>query len=845
FAVGERALLLLDNDEHYVVAFFACLYAGLIAVPVFPPESTRERHLARLLAIAADAKACCVLTTSEILPLISSTGQFTQASMIAVDAVKPDEAFAWRPHVPRDDDIAVLQYTSGSTSTPKGVMVSHGNLMANARAIEEGMSMSAKDVYLNWLPFYHDMGLIGGLVQTFHRGMPVVLMTPRSFIERPVRWLEAISRYRVTVSGAPDFAFRLCVERIRDTQMQALDLSSWRIAFAGAEPVRHSTMNAFIERFAPVGFAPDAIYPCYGLAEATLFVTGGTRGDGMEAHQFSTELLAQGSAEVVKHGTPLVACGRSLSHHAIRIVDPETLDRLTDGNVGEIWTSGPSLACGYWQRPRETAETFINHEGRRWLRTGDLGFVHAGQLYIAGRRKDLIIVRGQNIYPQDLEQIVEEEVEAARKGRVAAFSVDTAEGEGIGVAVEISRSVQKLLSVETVVKALSEAVSANFHEPLSVVVLLNPGALLKTSSGKLQRAACRQGWRERTLDAYAIYEHGGYSLGGGAQPAQVLTDETEIALAAIWETVLKRSGLGREDHFFAIGGNSLAAVQAAARIADRWKIDFPVRRLFESSRLHECAMEIKRCLATGSPRLDADVRILPTEYRTHPLPLSFGQQRLWFLWRLDPSSTAYHIKHALRLFGMLDSQALRAGFNGLIARHESLRTIFRSQEDGSVEQVIQPVWQIDIEHLDLRQAAVSERETQAAEGAQRILAAPFDLTRGPLLRVALIRIAEQENVLVMVMHHIISDGASMQLLVDELAARYLAHVQGITAHFEALPIQYADYAIWQRRWLDAGEKDRQLAYWRNYLGDVQPVLALPADHPRKPIAHYQAKRHAF
>lgn len=845
FAAGERALLLLDNDEHYVIGFFACLYAGLIAVPVFPPESTRERHLARLLAIATDAKACCVLTTSEILPLIGSAEQFTQVSMVAIDAVKPDEASAWYPHVPQDDDIAFLQYTSGSTSTPKGVMVSHGNLMANARALEEGMSMNAEDIWLSWLPLYHDMGLIGGLLQPVHRGIPAILMTPRFFIERPVRWLEAISRHRATVSGAPDFAFRLCVERVREAQMRELDLSSWRIAFSGAEPVRYDTTSAFTERFAPVGFAANAIYPCYGLAEATLFVTGGTRGDGMEAHHFSAGMLAQGNAEVLEHGTPLVACGIPASHHAIRIVEPETLDLLTDGSIGEIWANGPSLASGYWQRPGETAETFINHEGRRWLRTGDLGFVHAGQLYIAGRRKDLIIVRGQNIYPQDLEQIVEEEVEAARKGRVAAFPVDAAEGEGIGVAVEISRGMQKLVSAETLVKALSEAVSASCHEPLSVIVLLNPGALPKTSSGKLQRAACRQGWRERTLDAYAIYEHGSYLLGGGTQSAQALTDETEIALAAIWETVLKRTGLMREDHFFAIGGNSLAAVQAAARIADRWEIDFPVRSLFESSRLHECAMEIKRRLATGTPRRNAYIRILPTEYRAHPLPLSFGQQRQWFLWQLDPSSTAYHIKHALRLSGMLSIQALHAGFNGLIERHESLRTTFRPGKEGSAEQVIQSVLQIDIAHLDLRQVTVSERETQTAQEAQQIVAAPFDLTQGPLFRVALIRIADQENILVIVMHHIISDGASMQILVDEFAARYLAHVHGKSVHLEALPIQYSDYAIWQRSWLDAGEKDRQLAYWRNYLGNVHPILALPADHPRKPIAHYQAARHAF
>jgi amino acid adenylation domain-containing protein len=227
------------------------------------------------------------------------------------------------------------------------------------------------------------------------------------------------------------------------------------------------------------------------------------------------------------------------------------------------------------------------------------------------------------------------------------------------------------------------------------------------------------------------------------------------------------------------------------------------------------------------------------------LPLSFGQQRQWFLWQLDPSSTAYHIKHALRLSGTLDIQALRASFDGLIGRHESLRTIFHVGADGSAEQIIQPASHIDVATVDLRELAMPEREAQAAQEAQWINSTPFDLMQGPLLRVALFRIADDENILVMVMHHIISDGASMQILIDELAARYLAHLQGKTAHFDLLPIQYSDYAVWQRRWLDAGEKDRQLAYWRDYLGSVHPILVLPADHPRKPIANYQAARHAF
>ncbi len=854
FAIGERALLLLDNDEHYVISFFACLYAGLIAVPVFPPESVRERHLARLLAIAADAEARCILTTSELMPLIGNAAvdRFSFATVLAVDAHSGD-ASAWHERTPKNEDIAFLQYTSGSTSTPKGVMVSHGNLMVNARAFEEGMSISSDDIFVSWLPLYHDMGLIGGLSQPIHRGIPTVLMTPKFFIERPVRWLEAISRHRATISGAPNFAFQLCVERVRAAQLQDLDLSSWRVAFSGAEPVRRDTMSAFIERFTPVGLPTGALYPCYGLAEATLFVTGGMRGQGVEAFRFDTEMLAQGKAVVADQGTSMVACGFPASGHTVRIIDPETMTERPAGHIGEIWTDGPSLAGGYWRRSRETTEAFVSYEGGRWLRTGDLGFFHAGKLYIAGRLKDLIIIRGQNIYPQDIEQVIEEEVEAARKGRVAAFSVETEIGEGIGVAVEISRGMQKLIAVETLVTALSEAASASCREPLSVVVLLNPGALPKTSSGKLQRAACHQGWRERSLDAYAIYEYGRYVLGGVAQPKPSLKDESEIALASIWEKVLKRTGLGREDHFFTCGGNSLAAVQVAVRISDFWQIDFPVRSLFENPRLHECAAAIGRFVSAGAQgqgqgqgqRPGLGLHISPPGQRASTLPLSHGQQRLWFLWRMDPDSNAYHIKFALRLSGELNTGALQASFNGLVERHESLRTVFRPTPDGSAEQIIQPGLLLDIKEVDLCSAATSEHQARLAEYSNEIVAAPFDLAHGPLLRLALIRVAQNEHILVLAMHHIISDGASMQVLLDELAAQYRSRVRGEPLGLNDMPLQYADYATWQRKWLEAGEKDRQLEYWRGYLGNDHPILDLPTDHPRRQVANYRAARHIF
>ena len=849
FAKGERALLLLDNDDHYVVGFFACLYAGLIAVPAFPPESARPQHLARLIGMAVDAQACCLLATADAVAMVGDGfDAFAGASPIAIDGMEEGSgADAWVPHAPAGTDIAFLQYTSGSTSAPKGVMISHANLWANECAIEHGLGVRSDDVFVTWLPLFHDMGLIGGLLQAIHRGVPVVLMTPTAFLERPIRWLEAVSRHRGTISGGPDFAYRLCLERIKPSQLQALDLSRWRLAFSGAEPVRHQTLQDFIARFAPAGFAAEALYPCYGLAEATLFVAGRPSGSGMQATTFSVAGLGQGRGIATEQGSTLVSCGRPADLHGIEIVDPESMSPLAPGQVGEIWAHGPSIGCGYWGKPEESAQTFLHRDGKRWLRTGDLGFLHAGELYVAGRRKDLIIVRGHNLYPQDIERAIETEVDAVRKGRVAAFAVEGPDGEGIGIAAEVSRSMQKLVAPAALVEALAIATSELCGQAPSVVVLLQPGGLPRTSSGKLQRAACRTGWREGTLDAYAFHAEGRFVLGGpatAATPASLPDDGVEAALASIWQVVLQREGsasLARDAHFFASGGSSLSSVQAAARIADHFGIDFAARQLFETPRLVDCAAQIRRLVAQGSHSLAPKLVALPQERRTQPLPLSHGQNRQWFLWHLDPQGSAYHVNVALRLRGAVDARALRAAFEALIARHESLRTLFHAASDGKPMQTVSAQGTLDMVQRDLRESGAVDIDDVVGQFCAR----PFDLTQGPLLRAALIRVDDAQQVLVMTMHHIVSDGASLQILVDELAALYRAHAAGGAQALQPLAAQYVDFTAWHNALLDAGERDRQLAYWTQQLGGDQPVLALPSDRPRKAVAGYRAAQHNF
>ncbi|AQU81373.1 hypothetical protein B2G49_01330 [Halomonas sp. 'Soap Lake  len=880
FAVGDRALILLDNDEHYVVAFFACLYAGVMAVPVFPPESAKQQHLARLLAIAADSQAVCVLTSTTIIDVVASASEgFGSAELIPVDAVDESRAEHWVEHFPKRDDIAFLQYTSGSTATPKGVMVSHGNLMANERAIETGFSIGADDVFVSWLPLYHDMGLIGGLLQPIYRGIPAVLMSPTFFLQRPVRWLEAISRYGGTISGGPDFSYRLCLERIRDEQIETLDLSSWRVAFSGAEPVRYDTLTAFIERFRPAGFAADTAAPCYGLAEATLLVSCNPRGTGVVGTAFSQQSLAEGQASSAAEGNTLVGCGTPQPGHAIDIIDPHSLRSLPDGEVGEIWVNGPSVAHGYWQNPEATAQTFVTRDGvswqrtgahdsdahdtntqghdardDRWLRSGDLGFLHEGQLYIAGRIKDLIILRGHNVYPQDIECAIEVEVEAVRKGRIAAFAVTTPEGaEGIGIAAEVSRGMQKLVPAETLIRALSEAVGSACHEPLSVVLLLNPGGLPKTSSGKLQRSACRQGWETGSLDTYAIHAFGHFVSGGdddasdgkASQSTAVSGSETEQTLTKLWRQVLgdndtqsQSKPLGRDAHFFARGGNSLAAVQLASRISDHWAIDFPTRVIMEKPRFSGVVDEVERLLANWTPnsRMTTQGALVPIP-RNETLPLAPVQRRLWLVDRLasqagDLERAAYNLPALFSLKGELNIEALERTINAIVARHEALRTYYPESESGDPIAVIEGQRNIELPVLDCSDLSEREQQRYLQDTFTEHANTPFDLATGPLIKAGLLRFGAQEHALVLVIHHIVFDGWSTGVFIREFAILYGELLEGKESGLPELGIQYVDYAAWHEKALSGAAFEQSATFWRRYLNSAPLLSTLPADFAR-------------
>jgi acyl-CoA synthetase (AMP-forming)/AMP-acid ligase II/acyl carrier protein len=508
---GERALLLFENNIDFVVAFLGCLYAQVIAIPAYPPRS--NHHLKRLQALVEDAQATIVLVAASIqehigeraarLPVLDS------ARWLVVRSEDDALADAWRMPDLRADTLAFLQYTSGSTGAPKGVMVSHGNLVHNERLAQVAFGHSEDSVLVGWLPLFHDMGLIGKVLQPLYVGAASVLMSPAAFIQKPVRWLRAIADHggRNVTSGAPNFAYDLCVRKITDESLQGLDLSGWQVAFNGAEPVRAEVLDAFAERFAPYGLRRTALYPCYGMAEATLLISSNERSTEPIYRAVDAAALEQGRCEDVSPGKPsrrLVSCGRTWLEQELRVVDPATGTPCPPRQVGEIWLSGGSVALGYWNRPELTRETFqarLPDSGdRTFLRTGDLGFLDGSQLYVTGRLKDLIIIRGRNHYPQDIEATVAQCSHMLHPDGGAAFSIEGPDGEELVVVHEVERAFWRKIDGDAVAGQIRQAVSETHELMVHAVVLLPPNRLPKTSSGKTQRSACRAAFLAGTLD---------------------------------------------------------------------------------------------------------------------------------------------------------------------------------------------------------------------------------------------------------------------------------------------------------------------------------------------------------
>jgi 8-amino-7-oxononanoate synthase len=614
---GARVLLLYPPGAEFPAAFFGCLCAGMVAVPVYPPHS--KQFLASLIATVSDAGATVALSTTATLEhyrdQIENNPELVSLKWIPTDTIANDLADDWQEPLLGADALAVLQYTSGSTGNPKGVMVSHGNLLHNSAVIHAvfGHAPSLRGVI--WLPPYHDMGLIGGIIQPVYAGGEAILLSPVHFIQKPLRWLMAISRYRATTSGGPNFAFDLCVRKITPEQKSGLDLSSWEVAFNGAEPVRGETLRRFAAAFEPCGFRQKAYLPCYGLAETTLIACGCNNSSEPTFLQADAQALKAGRIVLAEddreHDFELVGNGETPVDHEIVIVDPKKRTPCENETIGEIWIAGPSVAQGYWNRADDTKQTFqarlADTDRGPFLRTGDLGFIHTGQLFVTGRLKDLIIIRGLNHYPQDIERTVERSHEALRDGCGAAFAVEVGDEEQLVVVHEIERPFIKKLNAEAVIGAIRQSVTREHGVQAYAVVLLKTSTLPKTTSGKVKRRLCREHFIQGTLDVVA--ECVGYpqestdvSPFQAWEKSDYLESEdpsenihaTQSSIAKMVAVLLKISfsKVDVHDPLNTMGIDSLMAVELKTAIEEDLGIEIPVEALFMGASIADLAAHV-------------------------------------------------------------------------------------------------------------------------------------------------------------------------------------------------------------------------------------------------------------
>ncbi|MFD6889360.1 amino acid adenylation domain-containing protein [Streptomyces sp. NPDC059957] len=835
---GERVLVLLSPGLDYIAAFLGCLYAGATAVPLYPPP--RVRHSARHAAVLADAGAAAVLADEDGASIAEYLTGDRAAQMISPTDPMPD-ADAWRRPEIGADTVAFLQYTSGSTGSPKGVMVTHGNLLANSREIQRTFGTGPHSHAVSWLPPYHDMGLIGGILQPLYAGGSATLMSPFSFVTSPRLWLELISKEGAQVSGGPNFAYDLCADRLSDEDLEGLDLSRWTVAFNGAEPVRAETLDRFAARMAPTGFRKQAFFPCYGLAEATLLVTGRSVGDTAPV-AFDADSLAPGRVpSPLPGGTEVVSCGPPSEGVSVAVVDPGTGAPCVPGEVGEIAVGGAGVAAGYWNRPDATATTFGTPAapGAPTLRTGDLGFLYGGDLHVVGRSKDLIVVRGRNHYPSDLEYTAAESHPLVRRGG-AAFARAGAQGEEAVLVLETTRPKDGEDYADAVTAVLAALGSEHGLTP-GAVVLVRPGSVPRTSSGKVQRSHCRELLAADGLRTVHHWE-------GGQQTAPDAPEQREDLRATVLRIASDRLGRPADPAAALVGQgmDSLATLQFKAAVTEELGIDLPLEALLGGSTLDEIIRELgdTRLGSPEAPNAAPDADAAPDAAPDAaaaagsgsgdtdpyaPLPLTSGQRALWYLEQQNPG-TAAHISVALRLCGPLAPHVLREALDRLVERHPALRTAFGAT-DGVPFQQVSADTAADFTVAD----ASALDEAGLRDLADREIAGTaFGLSSGRLLR-ALLLTHPGGDVLCLVVHHIVADMWSLTLLAEELGS--LCAADGATA----LPAPRRAHGTLMRRHAAAGARHAEelWEHWRDVLDGCEPVLELPADRPRPARQSYE------
>jgi len=833
---GARVLLVYPTSVDFVVAFAACALTGRVAVPATPPDPHKpRRNLGRLRGILADAGASAVLAHHETSDWLARADALSDLPRLSTDPAALRGLPRWEGPLPAPEALLMLQYTSGSTGDPKGVMVTQAAMAANLRALTWSSGPEPIDA-VSWLPIFHDMGLIAAVLQALWRGAHARVLDPTTFIRSPVRWLEAISASDRCCSYAPNFGYELCLRKVTDAQIARLDLSRWALAVNAAEPVRHGTMRRFCERFAPCGFDPRAATQNYGLAEATVFVSGALRPHGMrwvDVDRCALELAGE------VHPPPPVTteapapdpshrrlglAGPTAPDHDFCIADPETNARAAAGVVGEIWFTGPSVAAGYWGRPDATTETFaarLPGDPRRWMRTGDLGLRIDDELVCCGRLKDVVIIRGRNHYPQDIELTAERAAAGLRPGCGAAFPVEVEDEERLVVVQEIDP--RRAGTPDETAAAVAHAITAEHEIEPWCVALIAPRAMPKTSSGKVRRREARRRFAAGELSELARWSASTHTPGLAPAPALAddvrrLTPDVAQPMVAAWlaEYVAAHHG-GRPWQLMgsslpALGVDSIRAVELGAEIEAALGVRASVRDLVGARSLLSLAgVLVDRARTASPPGRRCSAAVCPASARAgcgplepaavgSPFILTDGEAALWSLWREQPGSTAYHLCLPLELEAPLTPEPTRAALAACAAAHPGLRTCFPDERGVPRRRVLE---------APPLPFAVQELSGPCPTAAiQELTAEPFDLAAAPPWRARWLTRADGPPILVLVLHHILTDLWSLARLLSELGDRLAGAADfprdpGMIAPDAAAPPDAADW--WARQLADPPE----------------------------------------
>ncbi|SHE59542.1 non-ribosomal peptide synthase domain TIGR01720/amino acid adenylation domain-containing protein [Seinonella peptonophila] len=840
---GEAVLLLFHQGLDFIRAFYGCLYAGVIAVPAYPPE--RNKRFRRLQAVASDAQAKLALSNTAVMKQFDLAQGMEHDTLklpwFAIDQIEDTWVDHWIERSIEPNLVTYLQYSSGSTGNPKGIQVTHQNLIANSEIIRTRLEHTKEDVSVSWLPIFHDLGLIGCVIQPMYVGFHGVSLSPYQYVVEPFLWLKAIHRYRGTTTCSPNFGFDLCVRKTTPEQRAQLDLSCWRVAVNCAEPVRQETLERFTKTFAPYGFRPQVHYPMYGMAETTLFISGGKVSEEPNTLFVEKEQLEQGNIQITglsENSQSFVSCGPIGEGYELKLVHPHTLEEVEENEIGEIWVKGLSVATGYWKRPEQTAEDFHAYLGKEgpFLRTGDLGFIYQGELYLTGRFKDLIIIRGKNHYPQDIEQTVESVSSKIRPGCGAAFSVERS-GQEVLVVVQEVRDHIPDEDLDHIAESISRQVAAEHGVPLYELVLLAENRVTKTSSGKIQRRACKAAYLNEELTGIRYQRNWRHEETNCSRKEEVIRfdqldqDQLLFLIQQLFVQILPNGRFDPSKSIRVQGCDSIQVLQLKHLLEQQLQIRLSFDLFLSDDSVMNLVEQILLNISSKDGQAIAHVPQLNQNANLYPL--SKNQSALWYLHQLHPENRAYHLPIAFQVEDELDEKQWRISIQQLVNRHPALRTVFDEDVEGYPCQRVLASQVANAQVIQINEWTEEMLKASLKEEAW----APFDLQEGPLFRARLFKGSDQAIIL-FVLHHMISDLWSIDLLINEWELLYSQKYESLTE----LDYGYADYVFYEQHEKESREREEAKKYWAQELKGDLPILSLPFDYERPKQQSFQGAK---